>query len=342
MTSNDFTEADYSNAIPANEPPRQRVNILMATFNGARNLGQQIESIQMQSHHEWELFVSDDGSSDATPHIVSEYSKADPRIHLLPAPAVGGSAQANFLSGLTSTPSGPLMLCDQDDFWFVDKVRLSVDALRGWEAAPDKPRVPRLIHTDARVVDDELVTVHPSQKRFSGNLDQKPSLGHSLVENSVTGNTTLLSEELVELLRMTPPRTPMIMHDWWIYILAAAFGEVIYLDTVTLAYRQHAVNTVGARRKLQVPTIARMREAKSRTAATVAQARSFLSVYGSILPPDAKNSVSTYAALTSVPRRSRITSLRRSGLTKIRPTARLAHYASVLTLSSDGVSTALQ
>src|SRR5438094_5604881 len=49
------------------------VTILMGTFNGARFLEEQLLSIERQSYQNWHLVVSDDGSTDRTPHILAEF-----------------------------------------------------------------------------------------------------------------------------------------------------------------------------------------------------------------------------------------------------------------------------
>ena len=46
---------------------------------------------------------------------------------------------------------------------------------------------------------------------------------------------------------VTPIPCGVIMHDWWIALVAAAFGNVAHLDHATVRYRQHTGNDTGAK-----------------------------------------------------------------------------------------------
>ena len=54
---------------------RNSVAILLCTFNGAEYLRQQIDSIIAQEYQNWVLYVFDDGSTDNTLSILSEYHR---------------------------------------------------------------------------------------------------------------------------------------------------------------------------------------------------------------------------------------------------------------------------
>ena len=56
------------------------VDILMATYNGADYLNDQIQSIVNQNYSDWDLLISDDGSFDATIDILENWSNQDSRI----------------------------------------------------------------------------------------------------------------------------------------------------------------------------------------------------------------------------------------------------------------------
>ncbi len=102
--------------------PLQAVTIVMATLNGERYLPDQLDSIARQSHRDWRLFVSDDGSTDATRAILSDFARQHP-VTVVSGPALGCAA-ANFLSALChpDLPAGPVALADQDDVWLDGKL----------------------------------------------------------------------------------------------------------------------------------------------------------------------------------------------------------------------------
>ena len=65
------------------------------------------------------------------------------------------------------------------------------------------------------------------------------------MENIATGCTVAINDGTRRLIIDNPPKQ-LIMHDWWFYIVAAAFGKVIYDPFPSIRYRQHGNNTIGA------------------------------------------------------------------------------------------------
>ena len=59
---------------------KEKIDILMATYNGEKYLKEQIESILNQSYENINLIISDDCSNDNTKKILQEYEKKDKRI----------------------------------------------------------------------------------------------------------------------------------------------------------------------------------------------------------------------------------------------------------------------
>src|SRR4029079_13849861 len=79
------------------QPAIPLVTILMCTFNGARFLPAQLASIEQQSHWNWRLIVSDDGSSDATLAIIHHFAERVSRpVEVRHSPRCGPAA--NFIS----------------------------------------------------------------------------------------------------------------------------------------------------------------------------------------------------------------------------------------------------
>lgn len=61
----------------------EKIEILMATYNGEKYIKEQINSIINQTYINWRLLIRDDGSKDKTVEIIKEYEKKDDRIKLL-------------------------------------------------------------------------------------------------------------------------------------------------------------------------------------------------------------------------------------------------------------------
>jgi hypothetical protein len=104
---------------------------------------------------------------------------------------------------------------------------------------------PLLVHSDLEVVDRELRQVQPSFLRYQGiGHEEVAPLQVLLVQNFVTGCTSLLNRALLELALPLPERC--IMHDWWVAQCAAAAGVIGFVPEATVRYRQHGANQIGA------------------------------------------------------------------------------------------------
>jgi rhamnosyltransferase len=222
------------------------VSILLSSYNGARFLAEQIESIRRQTYTDWTLLVRDDGSSDETVWMVESLAALDSRISLLVDQRGNLGPAASFgvlLEHARGAGARYVALADQDDVWFPGKLAREMDQMLAWERKAGEA-MPVLVHTDLTVVRDDLSVVHDS---FFAFQDLKhPSdwpLGTLLIQNFVTGCTTLINRALLEV---AVPLPGVIMHDWWLALCAAASGQVLCLPESTVRYRQHGENAQGS------------------------------------------------------------------------------------------------
>ena len=224
------------------------IDILMATYQGAAFLEAQINSILEQSYTDWRLLIGDDGSSDDTLKIISTFIEKDPRITLIPKKSNETTplgAIGNF-SRLMSEATAPyIMFCDQDDVWFSDKIEKTLEQMHALEKQYGQSK-PLLIHTDLYVVDEDLDPISPSLWRYASLLSRRYlSLNRLLAQNVVTGCTMMLNRPLLDLAQPIP--VGVCMHDWWIALVAVAFGHMGCVQEPTMDYRQHGQNSVGAK-----------------------------------------------------------------------------------------------
>lgn len=298
------------------------VTILLAAYNGRAYVRETIESILAQDSDEWRLVLSDDGNG--TTDILKEYADAYPeRIELHRSGLRFGSAQKHFMYLLAQYAESPyIMFCDQDDVWHPDKVRLTLAVMREREQKSLEENdglCPVMVHTDLKVVDEKLQTLDESfmhYQRLDGTRLWLPQL---LVQNVVTGCTMMINRPLTRMALKGAKAPEMIMHDWWIALVAAAFGEAVFVPQATIDYRQHENNVVGARNASSWAYIRQRLEHKDLKRAlwmTSRQAKGFCRVYMEWLNEDQKDLLDHYAMAPYMHRAARLAMYQRYGLWK--------------------------
>lgn len=216
------------------------VAILLATYNGADFLAEQLQSYCAQSCRDWALLASDNGSSDATRDILDRFCRENPgRIRLLSGPRQG--AAANFLSLLRQAPDFEhAAFSDQDDFWLEGKLARALDMLGRVPA-----QVPALYASRVTICDARLrpLSLSPRLRRPAG-------FRNALVENVLHGHSIVANRPALALLRRAASRTSqVVMHDWWAYqLVSGAGGHIIFDGESHVLYRQHGDNEIGGRR----------------------------------------------------------------------------------------------
>lgn len=216
-----------------------RLTILLTTCNGARHLQAQLDSYVAQTHPNWDLWVSDDGSTDDTPAILNRFRDAHGGTHdirLLTGPRAGSAANFLFLLTHPDLPAQPVALSDQDDVWLRSKLSRALRAVKDAETVTLYGA--QSLHTDA-----ELRTIGRSRPPRL-----PPSFGNALLQNIVSGHSCALSVGALDLVRRAGrPVVPVPYHDWWLYQLITGAGGTVVIDrAVVLLYRQHADNAMGA------------------------------------------------------------------------------------------------
>lgn len=274
------------------------VRILLATYNGEKYIEEMVESILSQDYTDWQLVLSDDMSKDGTPAILEQYARNYPdRITHYRSGLHFGNAQGHFLHLLSQFPDAPyIMFCDQDDVWHPDKVSKTLEKMKEIE----RQGLPALVHTDLQVVDANLQQMGPSFLEYSGLDGNRLQLKQLLVQNVVTGCTTMINRELAELANSHIPQGKILMHDWWLALIASAMGTAGFLNEATIDYRQHGNNTVGAKdAKSPAYILKKIRNDGVRKAMeqTYHQAEVFLQCFGDQMDPRQRQVVEDYAAM---------------------------------------------
>lgn len=291
----------------------KKIAILLSTYNGERFLEEQIESIIKQSNQQWTLYVRDDGSTDKTLDILGRY-QADDRIQWINENKPQNlRVIGSFLKLLESTEADYYMFCDQDDVWLPDKVQVTLDKMLTLEA--ENNQQPILVHTDLRIVNQDLKATSESMIKTQ-NLDPLPSFGRLLVQNSVTGCTMMINQNLKDRC-VGLDFTKIRMHDWWFALVASAFGTIGYVPQATILYRQHGDNEVGAKNSLSELMSRKhvFAQTKQMIQLAMAQAAEFVADYPN-LADDKAEVVHFYTNVKNYSKVERYRRMRRYGLLK--------------------------
>ena len=199
-----------------------KINIVMSTYNGEQFLAEQIDSIQQQTFKDWQLLIRDDGSSDQTPEIIKSFVAQDPRIVFINEhDRENFGVIKNFFTLIKHDKADYYFFSDQDDVWLEDKLETMLAAARQY---PDQ--LPLMVYTDLCVVDQNLQVMNQSMIR-SQSHHANTELVQELTENTVTGGVAMINHALAERWRTLDN---IIMHDWYLAVLATAIGKLVYID----------------------------------------------------------------------------------------------------------------
>lgn len=282
------------------------IDILLATCNGAPYLPEQLDSLMAQTCRSWRLLVRDDGSSDGTLEILENYRSRHPDvIMIIPNEGQNLGACGNFSRLLEQADAPYVMFCDQDDFWLPDKIETTLAAMQELERQHGTA-TPLLIHTDLMVVDEQLTVIGESLWRFQRTEPQRlTKLNRVLLQNLATGCTIMINRALRDLAVPVPKQA--WMHDWWLVLVATAFGRVAAVASPTVLYRQHEGNDTGAMlwnflAEVQVFFVRERRQAayalrESVLAGLEGQVTAFVDRYEERLPPAEREMLRAFCSL---------------------------------------------
>jgi glycosyltransferase involved in cell wall biosynthesis len=239
----DFVNENFSLNSDVKAPSDQSVAeplvaILLCTYNGERFLAEQLDSLEAQTHQNWVLMVSDDGSKDGTLDILLKYQAKWPQGRMIIRNGPQKGFCHNFLSLACDSEikADYYAFCDQDDVWLPEKLTVALQTI----AANQNIYVPFIYCGRTTYVTEQLKPCG-----ISPLFVFPPSFRNALVQSIAGGNTmvfNLAAKLLIE--KAGPLNVPS--HDWWVYqLISGAEGDVFYDPVPYLLYRQHDGALVG-------------------------------------------------------------------------------------------------
>ncbi len=210
------------------------VSIVVTTYNGAKYLAAQLDSILTQTHNALEIIISDDASSDDTWAIAQDYAQKDARIQLLRHEKNVG-LHANLNTALTKATGEYMAISDQDDIWLPHKIEKQLSLLGNSVG----------VYSDSVLID-------ASGERLGKTLFQalniKPNKDSArtvplFFKNAVSAHALLFHRSL---LSMVLPFSDDFIFDHQLALAASCFGGLNYCDEPLVLHRIHGGNHTNA------------------------------------------------------------------------------------------------
>lgn len=213
------------------------ISVCMASYNGEKYIKEQIESIISQLGPGDELIISDDGSKDQSVEIVKTFG--DNRIKIVRNKKPHGFV-GNFENALSYAKGDYILLCDQDDIWMPNKVKVVLDALSDCD----------LVIHDAELIDAEgkwlgqnyYSTMH-NGNGFWKNLFYPRYLGCCMAFRKGV------------LKKSLPFPNYHRGHDYWIGCITSVSQRVKFIPDKLIAYRRHGDNVTSSSERSERPIL---------------------------------------------------------------------------------------
>lgn len=210
--------------------------VLLSTYNGERYIREQLDSLINQELRPSKIFIRDDGSKDETISIIKEYCDKYDFITYYCGENKGPAR--SFWELITKCEDADYYaLCDQDDVWFVDKLKMAVEMLE-----KEDQQIPLLYCSKYTLTDRDL---NPIDSNVS-SLYNFSDFSHALIYHTAPGCTFVFNQVARKrILEYDVEKEYCIIHDAIIHKVVTMFGKMILDNTSHMYYRQHGDNEIG-------------------------------------------------------------------------------------------------
>ena len=204
------------------------ISVCIAAFNGANYIREQVMSVLPQLSEDDEVVVSDDGSTDDTVEILESIN--DRRIKISQNEGKQGFIW-NFENALKEAKGDVIFLCDQDDIWKPEKVKVALQALKDHD----------IVLHDAEIIDKDGVK---TGILYSDGLHKRQGFWSNLWKTRWLGCCMAFRRNVLEYALPFPSH--LVGHDGWISVVGLARFDYYYIPDVLMWYRRHGDNASTA------------------------------------------------------------------------------------------------
>lgn len=205
-----------------------RVSVAMTTYNGEKNLEEQLRSILNQTKPPQELVVSDDSSSDRTLEILEEFKSNAPFEVKININSQNLGFNKNFEKALSLCTGDLIFISDHDDRWFDNKIETMTNFISSNQGA-------YMAMNDCEIADSELNGTGISK------LNQVISY-QGTIDGFIPGCCSVIRSDYKSLLF---PFSDLMSYDSWISFIGINTDSRVILEEILQFYRRYENNTTN-------------------------------------------------------------------------------------------------
>ena len=207
------------------------VAVVVATYNGATYLRQQLESIVQQTYKPSQIIIIDDSSVDDTITIANAFAAAHPEVMVVQNETRLGYIK-NFEKGMLLANASYVALSDQDDIWMPHKLETLLANIGDQ----------MLAYSDSELIDADGQLLNQKMSSIKNQLAYHTPIMYA-IGAWAPGHAMLFKKELID---KAAPFPTLVTHDFWLGFVATCYSRVVYVNEPLVHYRQHAQNAIGA------------------------------------------------------------------------------------------------
>jgi glycosyltransferase involved in cell wall biosynthesis len=219
-----------------------KISIALCTYNGAKFLGEQLESIAEQTIAPDEVIVGDDGSTDNTLAMLDAFRECVKFPVVVNVNKSNLGSTRNFEDVVRRCCGDIIFLADQDDIWVPEKIEASM--LKFVEN-----KHIGFVFTDAELIDEHSCdlgaklwdTTFPAKRKALFEAEA----AETLVWGNVVTGATMSFRNIYKNLFTPTPDIGMYSHDSWFAFTISLFAKPAYIDRPLIKYRVHANQQIG-------------------------------------------------------------------------------------------------
>ena len=211
-----------------------KVSVIIPTYNRSELLKKAVESLENQSHQNFEIIIIDDCSTDDTAEVVK--GMGDNRIIYLKHDTNKGGSEARN-TGIKQATGNFIGFLDSDDQWLPDKLEKQLKQFEG------RPEV-GVVYTGVQVVNEHNQPTRKIVPAYKGEI--LPKLFES---NCIdTTSSVLVKREILDQVQGFDASLPSCQ-DWDLYIRLAQVTKFDFVKESLVLFYHHSGERITTNKK---------------------------------------------------------------------------------------------